>query len=610
MRGLRQAPPPPRFTRRRALAVGAAAGLGSLLRRPVPGWALGRRASLGSFGMDVPGTAFAGGRVTGVLRAPRRFDLFGARGAGLAGAGLEARVRPVGGPWSPWVPLGAGHAPDEGRSLGTTDPVWAGGADELQLRASKPLGGVRLVFVTVPAPSRAAAAGAQARAAGARTAQATTGAPSVITRDEWGAAAVPPRATPSYGTVAMAFVHHTVTANDYAPQDSASIVLGIAKYHRDTNGWNDIGYNFLVDKYGQVFEGREGGVDLAVVGAQAQGWNSQSTGIATLGTFEAVAFPAPGMTALARLIAWKLAVHGVPTQGTVALVSGGGSQNRWRKGATVSFYRIAGHRDGCLTTCPGGALYGQIGDLRTRAAALAGTIAVQPRLTILAASGTVDYGSDVALTGRFAQADGSGLGGARVDVQKLGASGTFSTIARTTTASDGSWSARLPWRRPGTLRAQTLTPATGARVRSVQVTVAIAAELSAAADATRVLVGRRAVLRGRAVPAGSVTVVAERQDAAGHWRRVAAARGAVSSGAYRVPVRLASAGLHRLTVRAGSGSTARSAAPVYVRAVRDPASLNTSASGATPQAAAGQAAPGTPAAAPPGTGSTGGMAAG
>ena len=99
--------------------------------------------------------------------------------------------------------------------------------------------------------------------------------PPIIPRSEWGGDSVPPRAGPLYGEVQIAFVHHTVTANDYAPEDSAAIVLGIARYHRNTNGWNDIGYNFLVDQYGQIFEGRAGGIDQAIVGAQAQGWNSR-----------------------------------------------------------------------------------------------------------------------------------------------------------------------------------------------------------------------------------------------------------------------------------------------------------------------------------------------
>ena len=122
----------------------------------------------------------------------------------------------------------------------------------------------------------------------------------IITRSAWGGDSVPPREAPLYGDVQLAFVHHTVTANDYAPEDSAGIVLGIARYHRNSNGWNDIGYNFLVDKYGQIFEGRAGGIDQPIVGAQAQGWNSHSTGISCIGTFTSVAGDARGASTRSR----------------------------------------------------------------------------------------------------------------------------------------------------------------------------------------------------------------------------------------------------------------------------------------------------------------------
>ena len=104
-------------------------------------------------------------------------------------------------------------------------------------------------------------------------------------REQWASDKCPPRADPAYGEVNLAFIHHTVSANEYGPEDSAAMVLGICRYHRNGNGWNDIGYNFLVDRYGTIFEGRAGGIAEAVVGAQAQGYNSSSTGIASLGTF-------------------------------------------------------------------------------------------------------------------------------------------------------------------------------------------------------------------------------------------------------------------------------------------------------------------------------------
>ena len=185
---------------------------------------------------------------------------------------------------------------------------------------------------------------------------------------------MPPRGAPSYGQVQLAFVHHTVNANDYAPEESAAIVLGIAKYHRDHNGWNDLGYNFLVDQYGQIFEGRAGGIDQAIVGAQAQGFNSVSTGVACLGTYMTVAQTEAGMDALARLIGWKLSLHGIPTAGAVTVTSAGGETNKFAAGTPVTFQRISGHRDGNATSCPGDVLYTQLPDLRVRAARYAGPV--------------------------------------------------------------------------------------------------------------------------------------------------------------------------------------------------------------------------------------------
>ena len=166
-------------------------------------------------------------------------------------------------------------------------------------------------------------------------ASAQTAPPAIVPREQWGGDACPPRAEPAYGEVKFAFIHHTVSANDYGPEDSAAMVLGICRYHRNSNGWNDIGYNFLVDRYGTIFEGRAGGIAEAVVGAQAQGYNSQSTGIASLGTFSTAGQTEAGLRAIARLLGWKLAVHGVPPRGQVAVVSGGGSTNRYPAGSRV-----------------------------------------------------------------------------------------------------------------------------------------------------------------------------------------------------------------------------------------------------------------------------------
>src|SRR4051812_25660538 len=153
----------PRITRRRALALGAAAGVGSLLAplRAAPAFAALAPRPRG-FGLTVTPADFDGGRTSRVLPA-RRFDVIGVRGVGR----VEVRVRVRGGAWSAWIPLAAhgDHAPDTGTGERASDPIWTGGSDELQLRlAAPPRGSMRVHFVAVPAALRRSAARATARA--------------------------------------------------------------------------------------------------------------------------------------------------------------------------------------------------------------------------------------------------------------------------------------------------------------------------------------------------------------------------------------------------------------------------------------------------------------
>jgi hypothetical protein len=558
----------PSLTRRRALTLGAAAGLSSLLSRAVPtAWARGAAVPR-SFGLAVtPGDFDARGR-SAVLRAPARFDLLGARGEGRAGLGLEVRVRPRGGAWSPWVPLGAGHhhRPDTGTGAHASDPVWVGGADELQLRAvRRPRSALQLHFVAVPGAAKRH--GARASAAVAHAAQAGAQ-PAIITRAAWGGDGVKPRSAPSYGDVQVAFVHHTVSANDYGPQDSAGIVLAMAKYHRDTNGWNDLGYNFVVDKHGQIFEGRAGGIDQAVIGAQAQGYNSHSTGIANIGTFTDAGQSDVALDALARLIAWKLPLHGAPVSGQIVLTSGGGELNRYKSGTPVTLERISGHRDGDATECPGAALYAQLPVLRTRAAAIAPAVPVGVvGLTMdLPGATSVVYGEALAVAGALKRGDGSPIAGQRVLVQKQGKSG-WVTVARTQSGDDGAWTASVPWRAAGRVRARAaVTGTTAAATEGVQVGCTPA--LSAKARTTRIKAGRSLAVSGTVRPPAPVVVTVEKQGSDGKWRKVATTTIRPRRARFTAAVALKRPGLYRLTPRTGSGATKASAAALYVRAVR------------------------------------------
>ena len=190
---------------------------------------------------------------------------------------------------------------------------------------------------------------------------------------------------PAYGEVKLAFVHHTENPNGYSAGQVPAMLRAIFLFHREVNGWHDIGYNFAIDRFGRVWEARAGGIDEPVAGAQAGGYNFVSTGVAVLGSFSGTRISAPARRSLQRLLAWKLSLHGIPPAGRVVVRvnPAGASYSKYPARARVSLPRIAGHRDADTTACPGDALYGQLPGIRRRVRRLTGHGAVRATLALV-----------------------------------------------------------------------------------------------------------------------------------------------------------------------------------------------------------------------------------
>ena len=227
------------------------------------------------------------------------------------------------------------------------------GSDPGAAAAGTPAGPGRGLEAHLITPDLAPTPGTGPARAGVATA--ATVQPRIVTRAGWGADESLRRAAPAYSdTVKAAFVHHTVQSNRYSASESAALVRADYLYHVRSRGWNDIGYNFLVDRYGRVFEGRYGGVTRAVLGAHAGGFNTDTTGVALLGTFSAARPTAPMLAALERLLAWKLDLTHVDPRGLTVLTSAGGANTRYPAGRRVVANTILGHRSTSYTDCPGG----------------------------------------------------------------------------------------------------------------------------------------------------------------------------------------------------------------------------------------------------------------
>ncbi|MFD5318283.1 peptidoglycan recognition protein [Streptomyces sp. NPDC127098] len=323
-------------------------------------------------------------------------------GAALNGE-VRVRTRDAGnGDWSEWQRLAVGpdHAPDPdsaeatgGTLRGGTAPLWVGPSDGVQVRVLPAAGddeapadelpaGLRLELVDpgaegaddVPGsgarlraedlmPRAATAASAGAGAQGAAR-------PPIVTRAGWGADESLRESGYAYtDTVTTVFVHHTDSGNDYSCSEAPSLIRSIYRYHVESQGWRDVGYNFFVDKCGTVYEGRAGGVAEPVQGAHTLGFNHNSAGVAVLGTYSDTGVSAEARDALSRLVAWKLGLHDGDPSGASNRTSSGG---QWPSGTTVKLDNVSGHQDAYATDCPGAKLYDQLPTIRTTAAELQG----------------------------------------------------------------------------------------------------------------------------------------------------------------------------------------------------------------------------------------------
>ena len=316
---------------------------------------------------------------------------------------IRLRTSADGATWGPWSALPL-EVVDEGGSVRAfTDPVWTGEARYAQIRAAGGAGspaaltGVRLVAID-PTPDEGLAervAGAARHVAAAvagisfdQPAVAATGAPIIVSRAEWGADERLRSGSPSYSPVKMAFVHHTAGNSTYTQADAPALVRAVYAYHTRSLGWSDIGYNFLVDRFGTVYEGRYGGISRGVVGAQVLGFNTGSTGVSVMGTYTDAAPPAEAVAALERLLAWKLGVAGLSASGTATLTCG--ASEKYKKGAAVTFPVISGHRQANYTECPGDAFYKLLPAVRANVAGRMGatlTASLSPGAALVSPNG-------------------------------------------------------------------------------------------------------------------------------------------------------------------------------------------------------------------------------
>jgi hypothetical protein len=363
--------PPSSAGRRRAAAVLAAALVPPLLTAVTP--------SAGAAPTTVervvrlvadPGSPVRSAE-TGLTAGTTRFrtSSYSLVAATWHGRAPVVRVRTeVDGGWRRLTPLADG--PDLGAGEGVpglsgTDLLWTGPRTGLDVRVrGTGFTDLDLVLIdpgSLPSDDLAAQPRAAPRAAAARPDAAPQ--PPLRTRKDWGADNSWRNGSPVYmKRLKQVHVHHTATGNRYSRSDVPGIIRGMYRYHTQTLGWFDLGYNFVVDRFGRAWIGRSGGPNRLVRGAHTLGFNHVSVGIAMIGNLDQRKPWGEAVKALRRLAAWKLDAYDRTATGKVWVRSTG--SDSYDDGQMVRLPAIDGHRDTNDTACPGQRLYDRLPGIR------------------------------------------------------------------------------------------------------------------------------------------------------------------------------------------------------------------------------------------------------
>ncbi|GAA3591428.1 hypothetical protein GCM10022223_02450 [Kineosporia mesophila] len=347
----------------------------------------------------------ASSQKTGILTSRRGTSAFQTVGVTWKGrktapdVTIQVRTRQKG-VWGAWLGLDDDAGDDVMATKdvrGGTDPLYVGPSDGVQAKVTVRSGnlpsGLRLELVDAGSSDYDQVAAA-VQPAGYAAAQA--GRPTIMTRAQWGADESRVKCSPTVTTTVKAVVmHHTAGNNRYTAAQVPSILRGDYAYHL-SRGWCDIGYNALVDKYGRIWEGRAGGLDKAVTGAHAGGFNTNTFGVSVIGNYDVARPTAASINAVARVFAWKLNQYHRDPNGSTQLTSAGGGTARYPAGRTVTLPVIMGHRNTGYTACPGKYLYPYLPAIRSQVTTLMQAALINPTVP----KSTAQQGTPLTITAR------------------------------------------------------------------------------------------------------------------------------------------------------------------------------------------------------------------